>query len=312
MEEEENDSLDLLLDTLCNAFGGIILITLLIALMSQEANEFEAIPQDFRTEWMLENQSVRNLEDEIEVEGSILDSIRDTVVLLENAQGRENFIRLKELSVEKKNLVQNLKSLEARFDLLPKNSSTMANEIQFRLNKLREVMSNNLVRSDSVKSKLLKNSASVIETRRKTEAAKRERTQVLRMPTEKGESGKSYIWVVVKYGKVYPCYHPDREVIFNLTEVTGVKGNRIVFHEPKANRGFSPEYDRYELVDYFRSVNSSESYLAFMVYPNDSSFRSFNQAKVLCTSTGLGYTWEPYDQESLGLTSDGKGARNEL
>ena len=38
-EDDSDDSLELLLDTLCNAFGGIILITLLIALMSQEAHE---------------------------------------------------------------------------------------------------------------------------------------------------------------------------------------------------------------------------------------------------------------------------------
>ena len=38
MEEESEDSLDLLLDTLCNAFGAIILITLMITILSQEAN----------------------------------------------------------------------------------------------------------------------------------------------------------------------------------------------------------------------------------------------------------------------------------
>ena len=173
-------------------------------------------------------------------------------------------------------------------------------------------MSNNFARRDSLESALEKSNASIDETRRRTEVSKRERTQVLRMPTEKGETGKSYLWVIVKYGKIYPCFHPDKELIFNLTEAIGRRGNRIVFHKPKAKSGFSPEYDRDELVDYFQSINSRESYLAFMVYPNDSSFNGFNQAKALCTSIGVGYTWEPYDEESLGLTSDGEGARSEL
>ena len=312
MEEEENDSLDLLLDTLCNAFGGIILITLLIALMSKEADISEGTPMDFRTEWMLENQSVANLEDEIEVEGSILNSLRDTVDQLENTQGSKNFNQLQELSHEKESLTQDLEGLEKRLDLLPQNSSTMANEIQSSLNELREELSENLSRRDFLDSELAKNNASIDETRKRTEASKRERTQVLRMPTEKGESGKRYLWVVVKYGKIYPCFHPEKEHIFNITQSTGSRGNLVFHHFPKANSGFSPKYDREKLVDYFRSVNPREAYLAFMVYPNDSSFRGFNEAKALCTSMGVGYTWEPHDQDSLGLTSDGSGARSEL
>ena len=164
MEEEENDSLDLLLDTLCNAFGGIILITLLIALMSKEADVSEGTPMDLRTEWMLENQSVANLEDEIEVEGSILNSLRDTVDQLENTQGSKNFNQLQDLSHEKESLTQDLEGLEKRLDLLPQNSSTMANEIQSSLNELREELSENLSRRDFLDSELAKNNARIDET----------------------------------------------------------------------------------------------------------------------------------------------------
>ena len=87
---------------------------------------------------MLENQSVANLEDEIEVEGSILNSLRDTVDQLENTQGSKNFNQLQDLSHEKESLTQDLEGLEKRLDLLPQNSSTMANEIQSSLNELRE------------------------------------------------------------------------------------------------------------------------------------------------------------------------------
>ena len=62
MEEESEDSLDLLLDTLCKAFGGIILITLLIALMSQEANNSPAVPTSFKTQWLLEQQEISRIE----------------------------------------------------------------------------------------------------------------------------------------------------------------------------------------------------------------------------------------------------------
>ena len=114
------------------------------------------------------------------------------------------------MSHEKESLTQDLEGLEKRLDLLPQNSSTMANEIQSSLNELREELSENLSRRDFLDSELAKNNASIDETRKRTEASKRERTQVLRMPTEKGESGKRYLWVVVKYGKIYPCFTPKR------------------------------------------------------------------------------------------------------
>ena len=64
-EDDSDDSLELLLDTLCNAFGGIILITLLIALMSQEAHEAVIPPKNFRTQTLIQEQKILRMEGEI-------------------------------------------------------------------------------------------------------------------------------------------------------------------------------------------------------------------------------------------------------
>ncbi len=71
-EDDSEDSLELLLDTLCNAFGGIILITLLIALMSQEAHDAVAAPKNYRTQALIEEQKIVRLDDEIVIEQTLV------------------------------------------------------------------------------------------------------------------------------------------------------------------------------------------------------------------------------------------------
>ena len=65
MEEESEDSLDLLLDTLCNAFGAIILITLLITILSQEANSNILPVKNFKNQWLLEKQMISEIKKDL-------------------------------------------------------------------------------------------------------------------------------------------------------------------------------------------------------------------------------------------------------
>ena len=66
-----------------------------------------------------------------------------------------------------------------------------------------------------------------------------------------------------------------------------------------------------DIIEYFNSVQKRKEYLAFEVFPNDLSFRAFNEAKNLATSMGVGYTWAPR-KDDIGLTKNGKGAGREL
>ncbi len=311
MNEEENDSLELLLDTLCNAFGGIILITLLIALMSKEANVSEGEPMDYRTDWMMERQSITNLSDEIEVERSILESLLAEVRQLENALPDDLSLAANELENKRDLILEEINRIRTRLSSLPTSSAALANDLQKKVNQLREELNDKLDEQKSLEESLSRKQAKLLEISQKSEERKRDRTQVLRLPTEKSRSGKLYLWVVVRHGKIYPCYHPQKEEIFNLSQKVEVSGNPVLYHDPKPNRGFDPVTDRKELIDYFKTVNPREEYFSFMVYPDDSSFVSFNEAKELCTSMSLGYTWEPFE-EILGLTKDGSGARSEL
>ena len=75
-------------------------------------------------------------------------------------------------------------------------------------------------------------------------------------------------------------------------------------------RGFDPFRDKTVLANYFRTIHPSTEYIAFEVGINDACFKAFSEAKKLVTRMGIGYTWEP-QEEDLVLGTGGQGARPE-
>ena len=138
MEEESEDSLDLLLDTLCNAFGGIILITLLIALMSQEANEAPELTESFQAEWMLEQQEVSRIENELIIEQAIQENLLK-YVKDKPVQVNTSLLKQKK-DLEQKKIVEiaNIKRLREELESLPVNSTNLALDLENKLKRLRE------------------------------------------------------------------------------------------------------------------------------------------------------------------------------
>jgi hypothetical protein len=311
MEEENEDSLDLLLDTLCNAFGGIILITLLIALMSQEANDSTGAPRNFKTQWMLEQQAISKLDNEIVIEESINTSLQSDP---KNDASEKASVALREnekLKQEKGSLSESIASLKKLIASIPANSSNLAVDLQRQLRQLKGMEVENKELEKRLKEEIAQTESRLSSANKDIESSKRGRTQTLRLPKEKGKSGKKYIWVIVKHGKIYPIGHPSTKQIFTITMLNA---NAAEF-SPVRTRGFSPFRDQAEIIQYFRTINASEKYLAFQIFPNDPCFKSFNQAKQIATSMGIGYAWAPRDDEDddiVLVTEGGTGAGSEL
>jgi len=80
-EEEEGGSLDMLLDTLCNTFGGIILIALLLAL-SVNKKSVELYDKLVQTD---DNQSELIRERE-QLQNSLLDLTDENIEILEDLE----------------------------------------------------------------------------------------------------------------------------------------------------------------------------------------------------------------------------------
>ena len=87
-EEEEGGSLDMLLDTLCNTFGGIILIALLLALSvnkkSVELYDKLVKTDDNKSELIREREQLKN---------SLLDLQDEQAVVLEDLEDEADRMR---------------------------------------------------------------------------------------------------------------------------------------------------------------------------------------------------------------------------
>jgi len=308
MEEDSEDSLDLLLDTLCNAFGGIILITLLIALMSQEANNAPAKPKSFKTEWMLEQQAISKIENEIVIEESINSTLQREPGNDPSGKVAAALQEKTELEQEKETLAENIARLQKMLASMPANSSNLAVDLQRQLRALQQMDLENERLEKQLKAEVERAGTKLAETNRDIKSSKSERTQTLRLPKEKGRTGKKYIWVIVKHGKLYPLNHPDAENLFTFTKV----GATSLRFTPVRSEGMSPFNDQAEIINHFRKINPRSEYLAFEVFADNDCFKSLNQAKQIAASMGIGYTWSPLDRDFIGTTSGGTDAGSEL
>ena len=311
MEEDSEDSLDLLLDTLCNAFGGIILITLLIALMSQEANDAPAKPKSFKTEWMLEQQAISKIENEIIIEESINSTLQREPESDPSGKVAAALQEKTELEQEKETLAENIARLQKMLASMPANSSNLAVDLQRQLRVLQQMDLENERMEKQLKAEVERAGTKLSETNRDIKSSKSERTQTLRLPKEKGRTGKKHIWVAVKHGKIYPIdwdHSSTTEQIFNIRR----PNDNAFVYTPVQSNGFSPFRDQNELIQYFRTINTQKKYLAFQVFPDDTCFKSFNQAKQIATSMSIGYTWAPRDNDLILVIEGGEGAGREL
>jgi len=310
MEEESEDSLDLLLDTLCNAFGGIILITLLIALMSQEANNAPAVPTSFKTQWLLEQQEISRMENDLIIEESIGESLKDKIKGEDLNEAAESIREKQRLVRQKQTIAENLDRLREELASMPANSTNLAVDLQNELESLTALNEENSKLKSDLQDRMKDMDAKLSDVNNGIISSKSERTQTLRLPKEKGKSKKEYIWVVVKHGRVYPLNYPNLDEIF-----TGVKvGLSAMKFIPRPGRGLDVSSNHAGTISYLRKINTRNEYLAFVVSANDQCFRTFNKVKQLATSMGIGYTWEPKPvNEDLILTSSGgRGAGSEL
>lgn len=311
MEEDSEDSLDLLLDTLCNAFGGIILITLLIALMSQEANDSTGTPRNFKTQWMLEQQAISKLDNEIVIEESINTSLQSDPQ--NDASEKVSAILRKKVKLQqqKQSLAESMERLQKILASMPTNSSNLAVDLQRQLRQLQRMEVKNEELEKRLEEEIAQTESRLSSASKDIQSSKRERTRTLRLPKEKGKSGKKYIWVIVKHGKIYPIdwdHSSTTEQIFNIR----MPNDNAFVYTPVQSNGFSPFRDQNELIQYFRTINTQKKYLAFQVFPDDTCFKSFNQAKQIATSMGIGYAWEPRINDIVLVKEGGTGAGSEL
>ncbi len=288
------DSLEMLLDTMCNTFGGIILIALLIALFARDSRSLEQQTPPGSEHSSLLGQRVEQAEREVARAAALEEELNRRVtdptrtVLLELVEERD---RIRELA-------ETLAS-ELRASASPADAAASLAETVDRIETLasRNLESERRLAEEQSRAAALKGRIDELGRGIQSQSNRlalitARQTQRLRLPRERATT-KSHLYLIVRFGKVYPLYSfvdgvPER----NTTSLSWIQESETCRRvEPIPNAGIHPQMDAAAFSAMLRAIPADQIYLVFQVFPD--SFEAFNQAKVAALAAGFDYTWEP-------------------
>ena len=282
-----HDSLYMLLDTMCNAFGGIILLAVLVVLLTSKEKIQSATSADSTS--MLQRRvalAQTNLQQSLQLAASLQTQAGDDrwkaqVPLLATRQQLEGEIKqIRELAA------QNAQQLDAN----------AGSDFTGRLKQL-----NTQIAQGDVKKLTMQNSIEAAKDERKTmtarlRAAERQMDEIvkfsqreLRLPKEH-DTERQVVYAIVIFGRVYVCRNADmtrNEIDIHWTDKMGVE-----YADPRKNKGWDPITNESELRAYFTAQAHNSVYVDFVATVD--SFPAFIRAKQLAVESNLPYGWIPW------------------
>ena len=187
-EEEEGGSLDMLLDTLCNTFGGIILIALLLALSvnkkSVELYDKLVKTDDNKSELIREREQLKN---------SLLDLQDEQAVVLEDLEDEAD--RMREEIEDTKDNLDDLNSDASAAEILAKREKEKLEnlkELELKEEEERLSLEEEVARLETI-----------LEHQELSQELKKKPYRKVSLPQQK-DTRKKPLPVIVAHGKMYP------------------------------------------------------------------------------------------------------------
>jgi hypothetical protein len=291
------DSLYLLLDTLCNAFGGIILLAVLVVLLTSKEKTQSSKVAD--SQEMLQRRLViaqTDLQKSQQLAASLKakandERFRQQVALLSTRKDLQDAIQQ-----TRDTDVQNSKDLDTANAIDPSERLKFLNA-QLASAQAHKLEAKNSLAAAEENTNRLKQRLADLE--RQVTAKLDELQKPLRLPKEH-ETGKRVIYIIVRYGHIYLCRNYD--LSRNETDIDWTNTLTGESAEPRRGMGIDPMGSTAGLVNFFKNMSDDSVYVAFCVY--EDSFPAFIRAKQLASDCGLAYGWEPF-QISDGPVSFG-------
>ena len=277
------DSLYLLLDTLCNAFGGIILLAVLVVLLTSKEKSQSATSSD--SQEMIQRRLMlaqTNLQQSMQLAESLNAKSNDgrwkqQLALLSTRKELQDAIQQ-----TRNRVTQNAKELDEA------NAADPSERLKFLNAELasaqrQKVEVQNSLNAAQDNTKRLKQRLADMEKQVTTKIDELQRP--LRLPKEH-DTGKRVVYVIVHYGHIYPCRNSD--LSRNETDINWTSALDSEIAEPIRGKGIEPNAAGY----YFSSLSNEPVYVVFCVF--DDSFPAFIRAKQIAVASGISYGWEPF------------------
>ena len=282
-----SDSLYLLLDTLCNAFGGIILLAVLVVLLtskektqSSKVADSQEMLQRRLTIAQTDLQKAQQLATSLQAKAND-QRVKQQVSLLSTRKDLQNAIQQ-----IRETVTQTSKDLDTASAVDPSERLKFLNA-QFAVAQAHKLEAKNSLTAAAENTKRLKQRLADMERQVTTKLDELQRP--LRLPKEH-ETGKRVIYIIARYGHIYLCRNSDFSR--NETDIDWTTTLTGESAEPKRGLGIDPTRSTAGLINFFKNMADDSVYVAFCVY--EDSFPAFIRAKQLASDCGLAYGWEPF------------------
>ncbi len=295
------DSLELLLDTMCNLFGGIVLLAVLVTLLAKQEKRTEIDASSDSREMLhkriarveAEQDTLRREQDELEAKSAANPANESLRMVSERKHLMRRLEALREQLLAgqaqttngtSKDPAQRLRQLQAEKDTAELHRSKLANSLAT----IGEAQKQSLHRENDIK--------------RQLSAISDKQIQLLRLPQER-ETTKEAFWILVKHGHLYPLRNLSGDR--NVASITWREGSDSVLPIPMPGQGIDPIQSPSALLRIVQSIPLTK-YVAYVVW--EDSFATFNAAKQLTIAAKREYGWDPQKQDET-VSFSAKGSR---
>ncbi len=288
LHSNNQDSLELLLDTLCNVFGGIILIACLLAMLNRpKPAEDPAIHDSDKIAGILEEKKLEQARAE-------LDGLQKLRARLQSEDDPSIRPLITELQALKKTAEEKRQERARQDELAGKMAEQKMRDASTEIARLREQEQElekklGIINKDTEAARqrhaALKKKLADLQL--ELESVNNMKVEKLRFPRERAND-KRPVPVILRYGQIFPLYH-DKDTPF--PGVQHVKSlNETFTAMPQNGQGLTPVRDAKRLGEILKRLVDKNSYLTLYVYPD--SFATFREMKKLIFELQLDYGLE--------------------
>lgn len=300
--KKPHDSLYMLLDTMCNAFGGIILLAVLVVLLTNQEKASKGAASD-RQE-MLERRlglAWTNLEQSMRLATTLQEKANDP--------SRKQQVALVSTRTQLQSQVQQIRLAidQGQKEIDSANAADPAQRLKFLNGELATAQTKKLDVQNAltaVQENIKRSKQRSADMGRLIAAKRNDLERPLRLPKEH-ETGKRVVYLIARYGRIYPCRNSD--LSRNETDIIWTSGISDLTAEPIPGRGINPITNPATLEAYFASQSRESVYMAFCVF--EDSFPAFIHAKEIAMAKGLSFGWDPFKNEDGPVTFSENGHR---
>lgn len=281
------DSLDFLLDIMCNFFACALFIALLTALLAGDGVKTKNQDPKSDTQELIEEQMNRLLQDKEKV-----------IEILRNNQEKEKVLNSQitpQMLSEVSSLESKNNNLQAKYDSLveemasPTDIQAIQDKLKQDIEKQRQMGLNLNIKNEALQSEINRLKTRLLALDSQLKKITDNKVRVVRLPRETQDLSRQWKYIIVKEGQLFPLYKDGYEYDFNFVSVekndeTPVRSYPHDIVRPILASGLISHKDAQK---YFRQLNNSKEYPVFFVYPD--SFSEFLEFKELAVEGGLDY-----------------------